>query len=399
MKKYFLRTVLLMCFTICMLTRTADSYAAPGGTCADSLSDDVTCAAYLNTRIAMGEYQTVIDQIEPIVTDLKPYQKYFLGAAYFGLSGRAGAHSLKCHYSLLAKTNLGQFMENRMQVYESQRTLGDTEELKYAYAASRMVKLLEKLKGCEESSESTGALNQFGSSFLRQRIKDLFYGYPAPEETQTGIESVFTNGMTNMQGKVRGYVSVASKMERDYQLIGLELQTGLTYLEEIKNIIEGSFGSAVGESPLVEWLEDESIGVPIYMYTANVNELYNYISDMTGHYLEIREPEGSMGKVQTLVNEIMAKQQATGMADYAEKRTKIIERLESTAFQMTVIYNLSVELGGGSGFGAITAATDSPGATLTDQWLQIESQWKEAKFGCAAQSTQWYCQSGTANEV
>ena len=116
--------------------RLASSQFAPGVPAAPCPTDPNERQRCFVRKAAAGQYQHVIDEIEATEIGLAPYERYFLGISYFGLSGRTGSASLRCFWTAQAKGHLESFLEDRQKTLKSLGILGNADELKYTYVAA-----------------------------------------------------------------------------------------------------------------------------------------------------------------------------------------------------------------------------------------------------------------------
>src|SRR5262245_8889641 len=124
---------------------------------------------------ASGNYQEILDRIEPSSLGLTPQEGFFLGTAYFGLSNRTAAQSLQCLYSVRSKEHLESFLVERQNMYRSQHSFGTSDDMKYVYRATKELEALKTLKGCEESSYTIETMERFGRKYANERVRTIFF--------------------------------------------------------------------------------------------------------------------------------------------------------------------------------------------------------------------------------
>lgn len=358
---------------------------APGvsaqSTCGRGATEEQACFA---SWAAQSKYQEIIDYIETKAIGLSAHEKYFLGIAYYSLSGRTGAQSLRCFYTTRAKAYLESFLENRQQTMKELGVLGSADEVNYSYIATRALESARRVTGCEESGETLAALGRHARRFLSSTIEDLFFSYGTPGGANTPARARFDAQMKDLQDKVRGFVGTVSMMETNYQLTEIELSVGFRDLGQVVTKMNEWRPGAI--------TPNEPSGRANYAFDKPMDELLADIAQREQVYRELAMQGGALGSAKATIDRFILASGASGMKDYDERRTGTVAAAKRLVADLTAVDNETTSL---LRTNTVMQLSPGPGGEPTgmeQQWSAIEQEWRKVKPACEPDSSKWYCQ-------
>ncbi|WP_437758517.1 hypothetical protein [Sorangium sp. So ce1389] len=341
------------------------------------------------TLAARGNYQEIVDRIEVERLGLTPQERYFLGMAYFGLSNRTGADSLRCHAAVRASELLEAFLTEQQVLYREQHSFGTSDDMKYTYHATKMMAALEAVKGCEESSHTPASLERYGRRYAVERLRGLFYESSGPD----GLRDRFGEKMTQLGDQMKAFVATASSVETRYGLNLTEIDLGRQYLFGIKDRINGLFGASavkVAEQPVGG---DESF--PSFVYDATwKSQILGTIGARTTHFTDLVLPE-KRGEIAIIEAEIIAAIGGMSMEDYVSRKEQTVIELRdvSTSLILGTNFWTAMEAPERAGRAALNDALSKPNRNeLARTAAHVETLWQEgmARY-CNPSRPAWYC--------
>jgi len=332
---------------------------------------------------AVGRYQEVIDLIEVKTLgrqDLEPQERFFLGSAHFGLSHRTGAHSLQCFHAVRSKGLLEDFLVERQNLFQSQHSLGTSDDMKYVELSVRTLEALGSVTGCEESSHTAASLERYGRRYAIERLQGLFYKTGEQDPLNTGFQAK----LQQLNGQMRDFVSIASTLETRYGLNLVELDTGRQYLLAIKDRINAQFAREA-----VQVLSNPVGGdeFPSFVYDlAWSQQVLGDLQRQRQHF------EGLLqGEIATLERAILGDIQEP-MEEYAARKEKQVLEVRQLTEQLLLPTHFwgDVLAPEHKGVSALQTAVATP-----HSHLDVEELWTDGMKGfCLASRPRWYCKKG-----
>ncbi|WP_437318553.1 hypothetical protein [Sorangium sp. So ce385] len=341
------------------------------------------------TLAARGSYQEIVDLIEVESLGLTPQERYFLGTAYFGLSNRTGADSLRCHAAIRASELLEAFLTEQQVRYREQHSFGTSDDMKYTYHATKMISALEAVKGCEESSHTPASLERYGRRYAVERLRGLFYKTSGPD----ALRNRFDAKMTQLGDQMRGFVATASSVETRFGLNLTEIDVGRQYLFKIKDRINGLFGASavkVAEQPVGG---DESF--PSFVYDATWKaQILGTIGAKATRFTDLLLPE-KRGEIAVIEAEIIGAIGGMSMEDYVSRKEQTVIELRdlSTSLILGTNFWTAMEAPEHAGKAALDDALAKPNRDeLARTAAHVDTLWQEgmARY-CNPSRPAWYC--------
>ncbi len=338
---------------------------------------------------ARGNYQEIVDLIEVESLGLTPQERYFLGTAYFGLSNRTGADSLRCHAAVRASELLEAFLTEQQVLYREQHSFGTSDDMKYSYHATKMMAALKSVKGCEDSSHTPASLERYGRRYAVERLRGLFYTTSGPDALRDG----FGEKMTQLGDQMKAFVATASSVETRYGLNLTEVDVGRQYLFGIRDRINGLFGAdavKVAEQPVGG---DESF--PSFVYDATwKSQILGTIGAKKTHFTDLISPE-KRGEIAVIEAEIIAAIGGMSMEDYVSRKERTVIELRDVSTSLILATNFwtAMEAPEQTGRAALNDALSKPNRDeLARTAAHVETLWQEgmARY-CNASRPAWYC--------
>ncbi|WP_437672660.1 hypothetical protein [Sorangium sp. So ce131] len=341
------------------------------------------------TLAALGRYEEIVDIVELENLALKPQDKYFLGAAYFGLSNRTGASSVRCHATIRAKELLEDFLTERQALYGAQHTFGTSDDMKYTYHATRLLGALKAVTGCEESSYTPASLERYGRRYTVDRLKGLFY----KTAERDALRERFEEKLGQLNDQMKGFVATAASVESRYGMNLVEIDAGRRNLFTIKDLINGSFGANAVTVAQQAVGGDESF--PTFVYNATWrSQILGTIAAKTAHYTDLLLPE-KRGEVAVIEAEVLAAVGSETMEAYVARKERTIIELTNLSSSLILGTNFwsAMEAPERSGRRALDAALSTPSrSTLGQKAAHVDTLWQEGMSGfCNASRPAWYC--------
>ncbi|WP_437939346.1 hypothetical protein [Sorangium sp. So ce341] len=341
------------------------------------------------TLAARGSYQEIVDLIEVESLGLTPQERYFLGTAYFGLSNRTGADSLRCHAAVRASELLEAFLTEQQVRYREQHSFGTSDDMKYTYHATKMISALEAVKGCEESSHTPASLERYGRRYAVERLRGLFYKTSGPD----ALRDRFDAKMTQLGDQMKGFVATASSVETRFGLNLTEIDVGRQYLFKIKDRINGLFGAnavKVAEQPVGG---DESF--PSFVYDATWKaQILGTIGAKATRFTDLLLPE-KRGEIAVIEAEIIGAIGGMSMEDYVSRKEQTVIELRdlSTSLILGTNFWTAMEAPEHAGKAALDDALAKPNRSeLARTAAHVDTLWQEgmARY-CNPSRPAWYC--------
>lgn len=341
------------------------------------------------TLAAHGRYHEIVDIIELENIALEPQDKYFLGSAYFGLSNRAGASSVRCHDTIRAKELLEDFLAERQALYGAQHTFGTSDDMKYTYHATKLLDALKAVTGCEESSHTPASLERYGRRYTVERLKGLFYKTAEQDALRDGFDAK----LGQMNDQMKGFVATASLVETRYGMNLVEIDAGRQNLFSIKDRINGAFGPnavTVAQRPVGG---DESF--PSFVYDAAWrSQILGTIAAKTAHYTDLLLPE-KRGEIAVIEAEVLSAVGSESMEAYVARKERTIAELTRLSSSLLLGTNFwtAMEAPERAGRRALDDALARPSRnTLKQKVASMETLWQEGMSGfCNPSRPAWYC--------
>ncbi|WP_437725911.1 hypothetical protein [Sorangium sp. So ce861] len=341
------------------------------------------------TLAARGSYQEIVDLIEVESLGLTPQERYFLGTAYFGLSNRTGADSLRCHAAVRASELLEAFLTEQQVRYREQHSFGTSDDMKYTYHATKMISALEAVRGCEESSHTPASLERYGRRYAVERLRGLFYKTSGPD----ALRDRFDAKMTQLGDQMKGFVATASSVETRFGLNLTEIDVGRQYLFKIKDRINGLFGAnavKVAEQPVGG---DESF--PSFVYDATWKaQILGTIGAKATRFTDLLLPE-KRGEIAIIEAEIIGAIGGMSMEDYVSRKEQTVIELRdlSTSLILGTNFWTAMEAPEHAGKAALDDALAKPNRNeLARTAAHVDTLWQEgmARY-CNPSRPAWYC--------
>ena len=360
---------------------TAAGATAAQDTCGGGPRDEQACFV---RWAASGRYQEIIDYIETKAIGLAAHEKYFLGIAYYTLSGRTGAASLRCFYTTRATAYLESFLENRQQTMKELGDLGSADELKYTYLATRALESARETAGCEASGESLASLERYARRFLSTAVEDLFFNYGTPGGLGTPGRVAFDAQLGNLQEKVRGFVSAVSRMETNYALTQIEIDVGHRELGRTVAKLNAWRPGAV--------VPNDDSGRADYRFEQPMDALLQEISRREGEYRELAMQGGKLGRARAAIDGFITAAGASGMTDYDARRSSTVASGKRMIGDFTAVDNETTSILRTPAVAQLRATSAPEPAGIEARWSAIAREWRQVKPDCEPGSTKWYCQ-------
>ncbi|KYF47872.1 hypothetical protein BE08_12675 [Sorangium cellulosum] len=341
------------------------------------------------TLAARGSYQEIVDLIEVESLGLTPQERYFLGAAYFGLSNRTGADSLRCHAAVRASGLLEAFLTEQQVLFREQHSFGTSDDMKYTYHATKMMAALEAVKGCEESSHTPASLERYGRRYAVERLRGLFYETSGPD----ALRDRFDEKMTQLGDQMKAFVATASSVETRYGLNLTELDVGRQYLFGIKDRINGLFGADAVKVAAQPVGGDESF--PSFVYDATWrSQILGTIGAKATRFTDLLLPE-KRGEIAIIEAEILGAIGGMSMEEYVSRKEQTVVALRdlSTSLILGTNFWTAMEAPERAGRAALDDALAKPNRdALARTAAHVEALWQEgmAKY-CNPSRPAWYC--------
>jgi hypothetical protein len=340
---------------------------------------------------AHGRYQDVVDAIETQPIGLTPQEKYFLGAAYFGLSNRTAAQALKCVYSMRSKDFLDAFLTERQSMYRAQHSFGTSDDMKYVYQATKTLGTLKGVTGCEESSHTVSSLERYGRKYAAERIRGLFY-----QGSHDALGDAFHTKIEQMNNTTKEIVAIASQVETRFGLTVTEIDSGRKYLGTIRDKINAEFSAPRYGGEAIALLDNPAGDdrFPSFAWSSNVKtNVENDLDARTNVFLNMVKDTGEIGKVKAELLKFLSE---NSMDDYAAHKDAIILEIDKLSESLIMPINFGTELDKSPPRhwrqdldAALAKPTNDP---LAGGAIALDTMWRDgmkAKF--CTDRNRWYC--------
>ncbi|MBF0314126.1 MAG: hypothetical protein HQK50_07710 [Oligoflexia bacterium] len=187
----------------------------------------------LAKNYACGRYDTITSTLYVETYAPTLVQKYYLGAALYGLYVRNRTKSLECEYALAAKDYLSDFLLDKELRYRESGLFGTSENMNQVYHATQLLNDLASVEGCLESALTRARVQNLASNYTLSGIKDFFLNPSA----------LARQDMDSLNDTLRSFVSNASEIETGLAMREVEIESGFRHLANVLAIFREIFGS------------------------------------------------------------------------------------------------------------------------------------------------------------
>ena len=198
--------------------------------------DPIQDQACLTRLYACGHYELVVGALYAETYAPTPTQRFFLGAALYGLHNQTRAKSLKCEFALSAKDTLSSYLGDKQARLEGQGDVGSATEITQIYQAAKMVEDLGKIEGCVESAVTRASLIRLARGESLTLVKSAFLNPPPNVKAQ--MDTIFS--------VLRRVVSQVSDIETSLAMRVVEIQSGKRYRDNVVMGMSALFGPVSG---------------------------------------------------------------------------------------------------------------------------------------------------------
>lgn len=192
-----------------------------------------------------GRYQDIVARMDTLKIGLAPEHNYYLGAAYFGLSNRTDAQSMKCHYFRRAKAQIDEFLVAIETNPASNVSYGSEQRMDIIYHATRLAELMKKEKGCVESSFSEGSIYRMARLLTQEQMKSLLHRSEDSSAPVTGAQKAASDGFQAIRDSMGSFVTKTSQLESRYSLYEAQVRASTEQFKNLGSTLQTGLGQNV----------------------------------------------------------------------------------------------------------------------------------------------------------
>lgn len=281
---------------------------------------DANAKSCMESLLACGQYKELISLADRNVLGLDRHYNFYLGAAYFGLSGRTDAQSLRCYYTKRSSVQLQEFLIKTEAMNSSSVTYGSDSEMDMLYFAARDLENLKNEPGCFESSYAEGTLFLKAKADTFALMRGLLQDSD-PKGTSTATTTVRTRFQA-IRNSLNTFVTTAAQIEE--RVSAYHVQIGLGH-DTVQNVVTNlqtafpdgaiSYSNETGSPILVinnQKIDEkmEAIASKVSGWESNLRSTESSFDDFIlksktkGYYDQLRD--SNMDRIDTLSKEATA---------------------------------------------------------------------------------------------
>lgn len=204
-----------------------------GNPCLDdcNLGQDKIC---LKRKYLCGQYHVVVEHLS-MQQVLSEEDRYYLGAAYYGLYHEFRDIPLKCLMVIKSRNHLQSFLTNiYREEFEKTGRFADFETFSNVRSSLNMIAELKSIPDCLESTQTKSELIILSRMLAQEMVENSFLD-PSPKG---GI----SDAMIGLNETLGSFVGKSSEFETKYKVKVEESKTGKRYRDEIIDLINAYIG-------------------------------------------------------------------------------------------------------------------------------------------------------------